>query len=1794
MKSNSTSPKVNFKLSFVVLTLLFLMSAVKWAGAATYYYIGGATNTSDNFLNVFTKANTWSTTSGGSASTPSGTAHTYIFDGALGYTNVVVNFTSSQSYSTFSGQIQVTNNTSVTFQDGGSVNRTLSFGGSIAGNDLIIDAGSTFYLALRIGLSFTAPNTALINGTLKIGTNIGTATLTTNVITASVSNKALTSNVATLTTSAAHNFIVGQTATITGVDATFNGTYTIASVPTTTTFTYAKTAADVASAVVSPVGTAQSSQLTVNGTLEIVDNGGGSFGSNTLAFGASSKIDFTGTVQNTAFTSINFPSLVNNTSGRPVNIYNSGGVRLLTTTMSLDAGKTLNIKSGGVFQLHSNVTTTYTFTNNGTFTIESGGTFEKSSRITFTNGGTYNLNTGGILKYVFVTGVNLNNAVGNEWPTSLNNGVKIINAMNQGATYMLSFTGSKTISQNSTIEVVNDSRWVNFTNLSYNATGTTLVYSGTTASKSADMTVEWPASNGPANVTVDKSGQTITVGATPRTITGTLALTAGSLALAANNVTVNGDITGTGTVTSSGGVLEMTGKTSAANISGATIANLKLNDADGFTATGSPTITGNLDLTLGKLTLGNNDITVSGGISNNNASGYIVTDGSGRLIRSVSASTVFPVGDASNYMPVSFSSDVTQNFNARVKTPSSGIDVTYALSKVWEITAGSAATIAPTFSWTAGVQGANFPANPVSLLKYSGTWANSGVTPANVSSYSVSFTGANCCSEFVPGSTGGCNNVTTVGLSSNPVSPVCSGTNVTLTASPNGDAPFTYQWADAGGNINGATASTYSATVNATATYSCTVTNCSTAGNATNSIVISVQIPADIAPAAQASDVCSGSGTNIQISSSESDVDYQLRNNANNALIGSAVQGNGSTINLPTGNLTANTTFNVLATKRTAPNCSRQMTATPTVNVTAYVVPGVSISADPGSSVCSGTNVTFTATPVNGGASPTYQWKLNGGNVGSGGNTYSSSSFSNNDAVTCEMTSNALCITGTNPFVSNTITLTVNPSPTAASNFNSNSVTQTTMNISFSRGTGDTVLVIARAGAAPSAGPVNGTTYYVNDVIGSGTVVYIGTAAGASLSGLSAGTTYHFAVYEFNSTHCYSAVLSPIPTVATLCNPVNVSSVSASVENTQTTVTWANSSCYDEVMIVAKAGSSITGTPSGDGTSYTANLAFGSGTAFDGGYVVYKGSSSPQTITALNNNTTYYVKVFTRKGASWSSGIETTVVPMNYLIAGTTGGTMDLWPQANPFFNSAGTWEDYRVASTYSQSDFGSPGTISIDRIGWFIKTASGSLGNYNNFNIKLKSTSQVCTGAFLSGTTAVSSTGTVNINGSSTQGAWVEFVFSTPFTWNAGEYLYVETCYDNPNGSTVGNNSISIAGFATVNGYARSGGGTNFSGCTQNLQSSVCGVNIPSLRIAGCVPPTPTLSSSDADNSFCAGTSVTFTAGGGTTYNFRVNGSSVQNSASDTYTTSALTNGQVVDVIVTNSVGCFATSSGITNTVISVPSVSISETDNSGTANDGIVCSGNSATLTASGATTYSWNTGATNSAITVTPGSTTTYTVTGTTNGCSATATSTVTVIGCNFNFNVNLFLQGYYLGDGKMSPLLRLLGAASPTVVDSVTIELRDSTTGNHSLIYSYSDTLSSNGNFVCNFPAADTGYFYIVVKHRNSIETWSNSARHVSPGGSYNFSTPDGQAYGSMANMGGVYCIYSGDVTNGTTVGIQDGNINTSDKKAVQDTLPSFQIGVYDVRDITGDGFVDEDDYRIMQNNVQLGVSVQRPN
>lgn len=88
--------------------------------------------------------------------------------------------------------------------------------------------------------------------------------------------------------------------------------------------------------------------------------------------------------------------------------------------------------------------------------------------------------------------------------------------------------------------------------------------------------------------------------------------------------------------------------------------------------------------------------------------------------------------------------------------------------------------------------------------------------------------------------------------------------------------------------------------------------------------------------------------------------------------------------------------------------------ATDTSNIVIMTVnsaptPVITISASPGVNISSGTTVTFTASVVNGGGTPTYQWKKNNVNVGTNSATYTTNVLANNDTVLCTVTSGNPC-----------------------------------------------------------------------------------------------------------------------------------------------------------------------------------------------------------------------------------------------------------------------------------------------------------------------------------------------------------------------------------------------------------------------------------------------------------------------------------------------------------------------------------------------------------------------------------------------------------------------------------------------------------------------------------------------------------------------------------------------------------------------------------------------------------------
>jgi len=137
-------------------------------------------------------------------------------------------------------------------------------------------------------------------------------------------------------------------------------------------------------------------------------------------------------------------------------------------------------------------------------------------------------------------------------------------------------------------------------------------------------------------------------------------------------------------------------------------------------------------------------------------------------------------------------------------------------------------------------------------------------------------------------------------------------------------------------------------------------------------------------------------------------------------------------------------------------------------------------------------------------------------------------------------------------------------------------------------------------------------------------------------------------------------------------------------------------------------------------------------------------------------------------------------------------------------------------------------------------------------------------------------------------------------------------------NGSSVQTGTSTTYSTSTLaNGDVVTVSVTNANGCTDTHAGITMTVN-------SFASPTATLSSDDADNTICTGTSVIFTAGpaGLANYDFYLNGSSVQNGTGTTYTTSSLSDGDVVTVTVTDANNCPDTHVGITTTVVAQPTL--------------------------------------------------------------------------------------------------------------------------------------------------------------------------------------------------------------------------------------------------------------------------------
>jgi hypothetical protein len=104
-----------------------------------------------------------------------------------------------------------------------------------------------------------------------------------------------------------------------------------------------------------------------------------------------------------------------------------------------------------------------------------------------------------------------------------------------------------------------------------------------------------------------------------------------------------------------------------------------------------------------------------------------------------------------------------------------------------------------------------------------------------------------------------------------------------------------------------------------------------------------------------------------------------------------------------------------------------------TLTVGGTVIPTINIAATPGTGICAGQPATFNAIITNGGTTPQYQWKINGIVVGNNSSSYTSATISNNDTVSCMLTSGLSCASPA-AVGSNAIVMTVTtPTPVTAS-----------------------------------------------------------------------------------------------------------------------------------------------------------------------------------------------------------------------------------------------------------------------------------------------------------------------------------------------------------------------------------------------------------------------------------------------------------------------------------------------------------------------------------------------------------------------------------------------------------------------------------------------------------------------------------------------------------------------------------------------------------------------------------------
>jgi hypothetical protein len=161
-----------------------------------------------------------------------------------------------------------------------------------------------------------------------------------------------------------------------------------------------------------------------------------------------------------------------------------------------------------------------------------------------------------------------------------------------------------------------------------------------------------------------------------------------------------------------------------------------------------------------------------------------------------------------------------------------------------------------------------------------------------------------------------------------------------------------------------------------------------------------------------------------------------------------------------------------------------------------------------------------------------------------------------------------------------------------------------------------------------------------------------------------------------------------------------------------------------------------------------------------------------------------------------------------------------------------------------------------------------------------------------------------------------------------------------------------------------------------------------------------------------------------------------------------------------------------------------------------------------------------------------------------------------------NLKVYLEGFYNGTTQVS--------------DTITVYVANSSSP-HILRDSVKAYLGPTGTDTVSFENAVTGNYYIVIKHRNHLETWSSTPQFFQTGVfvNYDFTTSSGKAYGNnMKQVGSSWVLYAGDIN-------QDANVDANDYFAF---IPQFGQDGYRSGDLNGDTFNDGYDLPFLYPNI----------